>query len=181
MNILNGVLRYLAAGRSSDSSRNNKEMDETNKTEASEPPRSKLRFSFGQLLVVTAIVSVVLMVLVTVVPPLWSLAITSPSTKELFNNLFGPASWGGGTMRWREYVQRLPRMTVWVVGGLLLFRRRKLHPQVSQYALIGLAGLLLLEAFNIGVNVWVYYWLQSQGNTPVGLPRLYLDVVSIST
>jgi hypothetical protein len=152
-------------------------MNEPEKNEALHPARGKLRFSIGQLLVVTAIVSVVLMVLVTVVPPLWSLAITSPATKEFFNTLFGPASWGGGTMRWREYVQRAPRMTVWVVGGMLLFRRRKLHPQVSHYALIGLAGLMLLEVFNIGVAVWVSYWLQNQGNTPVGLPRLYLDIV----
>jgi hypothetical protein len=134
-------------------------MDETNKNDAPESSRRGMRFSIGQLLVVTAIVSVVLMVLVTLAPPLWSLAVASPSTKSFFDTLFGPF-FGSGISQ--EYGRRIPLYLVWAIGAVLLERRWKQHPRVSLCALAGLTGLLLLELIGVGLTLSMYYRMQAQ-------------------
>jgi hypothetical protein len=139
-------------------------MDETNKIDASEPSRGKLRFSIGQLLVVTAVVSVVLMVLVTLGPPLWSLARIGPARAAFFDTLLGPLNASGV---WQQIVTRIPRFAVWLIGAIVLVRRRKQHEGVSQCALAGLAGLFLLEIVAIGLTVWMTYWMRTQLQPPV--------------
>lgn len=151
-------------------------MNDGSEKKRSEESCGKLRFSIGQLLVVTAIVSVVLMMLVTLLPPLWALAMENPTSRSWLDWFFGPANWMGLSFRWREYIQRAPTAIVWVVGAILLVRRRQLHPQVSRYALIGLAGLLLLEIVDIGFSVWLTYWVRIPGNA-ASVVRPYIAVV----
>jgi hypothetical protein len=164
-------------------------MDETELPEASEPSRGKLRFSIGQLLVVTAIVSVVLMVLATLVPPLLSLAMMNPVTKAFFDSLLPVAlarslSFPGV---WLDYSRRLPSIVVWTVGVVVLVRRQKRHPRVSQCALVGLAGLLAVELARIGLGLWLNYLLTAPtagataGGAPVSpnVPPIYTTVASV--
>jgi hypothetical protein len=137
-----------------------------------------LRFSVGQLLVVTAIVSVALMVMVMLTPPLWSLAMASPSPRAFSNTLLEPFT-GSGV--WLDYARRMPHFIVWGVGCALLVRRRKRHPRVSLCALTGLAGLLLLDLVAIGFSLWMCYRIKATGGAPQSLsaPSMYSDAAGL--
>jgi hypothetical protein len=143
---------------------------------SSDKSRRKVRFSIGQLLVLTAIVSVVLMVLVTLLPPLWSLAVTSRSTKTFFDTLWEPLARSGLS---QEYGRRVPMYLVCAVAAVLLGRRWKKHPRVSVCALAGLTGLLLLELVGFGVALSTYYRMQAQLSSVTSSPQTAMPATPI--
>jgi hypothetical protein len=159
------------------------------KHDAPEPPRGKLRFSVGQLLVVTAIVSVVLMLLVTLLPPLWALAMMYPVSKAFLEALVPDAL--ARPLRfpgiWLVYSRQLPSIVVWTAGVVVLVRRRQRHPRVSQCALAGLGGLLAAKLARIGLGLWLNYLMNvptagaTTGGGPISpsIPPIYTTVASV--
>jgi hypothetical protein len=163
-------------------------MNDSEKDKAPDPSHDGLRFSVGQLLVVTAIVSVVLMVLVTLVPPLWALAASRLPTNAFFDGVLAPVRASGVLP---QYSHRIPLLVVWIAGAILLLRGRKQYRRVSQCALAGLAGLLVIELVSIGQALWwSHAFLNAQaGAQLVGspavaptmptMPPLYSELVAV--
>lgn len=141
-------------------------MDAIEVGEVERPSRTigKLQFRISHLLIVAAIVAVMLTLLVTLVPPLWVLAMVSPSAQGFFGKWFGQGSFG--LVRPWEYEKQARHIVVWVGVSLLLVKRWNRHLNVSRCALVALAGFFILEVLDVGISTWGWTLLQNQPPPP---------------
>ncbi len=112
-------------------------------SERQEPSSSGMsfRYSLGGLLVFVAGLCVLLTVLFVLVPEVIMLADATARTSNVFTSLI--------YFILDKRLNLVPELLVWVVGAVIVFRRRQRHPNVSRCALLGLSGFILITIVNL--------------------------------
>ena len=80
----------------------------------------------------------------------------------------------------------IPLFLIWSVGGVLIWQRRRRHPQVSRYALLGICGLAAVALLNALFSTWLQGTLMRQPSFMASSQGMvyyfaYIVIISLAT
>jgi hypothetical protein len=74
----------------------------------------------------------------------------------------------------------LPVIIVWVIGITLALSRWRLHPQVSQFALIAFVVMIVLTVANRTLNLWLPLMMHDRGTEPGQIRQISIAIAMVT-
>jgi hypothetical protein len=106
------------------------------------------QFSLRNLLVVVSVIAILLALMFTFIPGLWSLATETEGARLAIQR------WTQLAFFWRVNV--IPYVLVLGIGTFMLVRPWRRHPQVCLCALVGIGGLFLLWGADLSLRAGLF-------------------------